>query len=56
MKSKKVAELLKVSVPTVDNLRKKSGMPYKLVGSSIRFVKEEVLNWIEEQTKNEVSK
>jgi len=45
---KELSKILKVSIQTIDNLRKK-GLPYKKIGNSIRFVKEDVLKWIDEQ-------
>lgn len=46
-----LAELLQVTVRTIDNLRKK-GMPFFKVGDKVRFNKEKVLKWLEEQESN----
>lgn len=43
---KELAEFLKVSEKTIDNLRK-NGLPFFRVGNNIRFDKEKVLNWLE---------
>jgi excisionase family DNA binding protein len=45
-----LSKWLKVTRRTIDRWRKK-GLPYYKVGSSIRFKKEEILQWIE-QNKN----
>jgi len=46
MKTKKeIAEILKLSIPTIDRLMKQ-GMPYFKIGRSVRFKDEEVLEWI----------
>lgn len=48
--SKKLEELLGVSRTTLYKLRKK-GLPFKNVGSQIRYDHAEVLEWINEQKK-----
>ncbi|MCY6957891.1 helix-turn-helix transcriptional regulator [Clostridium brassicae] len=44
--AKEVAEMLGVAQSTVYNL-KKEGLPYFKIGGSIKFDKEEVLQWID---------
>lgn len=44
---KQLAEKLKVSVYTIDRLRKK-GLPAVKVGSNIRFDYEDVAKWLKE--------
>ena len=48
--SNKLGEMLGVSRSTIFLLRKK-GLPYKKIGSQIRFEYEEVMIWINEQKK-----
>jgi len=43
---KELADTLKVTEKTVDNLRKK-GLPFFKVGNNIRFDKNKVLSWLE---------
>jgi len=45
---KEMAELLKVSEPTLINWRKR-GMPFRKVGHGVRFEKSKALQWVEEQ-------
>ena len=41
---KEVAELLSVSIPTVDRYMKK-GLPYNKIGKTVRFETQNVLDW-----------
>lgn len=43
---------LKVTERTIDRLRKK-GMPFLKVGDSVRFKKDAVLKWLEENSQEE---
>jgi excisionase family DNA binding protein len=45
-----LATYLKVTPRTIDRLRK-TGLPSFKVGDSVRFKKDEVLKWLEEQNK-----
>jgi excisionase family DNA binding protein len=45
-----LCEWLKITRRTIERWRK-SGLPFYKIGSSVRFKKEEVLSWIE-QNKN----
>jgi len=49
---KELAELLKVTEKTIDNLRKK-GLPCFKVGNNIRFDKNKVLEWLQKGGLNE---
>ena len=42
------ADLLGVSVRTVDSLRKK-GLPYCLIGGQVRFSESEISSWVQAQ-------
>ncbi len=53
--AKDVAELLNCSVYHVYRL-KKMGMPYKKVGTSLRFLKSEIDDWINRRTKDGILK
>jgi len=47
-----LSKLLKVGIRTIDRMRDE-GMPYFKIGTAVRFRKEKVLQWIEEnQPKN----
>jgi len=46
-----LAKFLKVTERTVDKMRDK-GMPYFKIGTNVRFRKEKVLKWLEEQSKD----
>ena len=46
---KELAELLKVSQRTIDNLRKNQGLPCAVVGRSIRFTEEGIDAWLQKQ-------
>lgn len=43
-----LSELLQITVRTIDRLRDE-GLPYYKIGKSVRFNKQEVLNWIKDQ-------
>jgi excisionase family DNA binding protein len=47
-----LASYLKVTERTIDRLRKK-GMPFFKVGDTVRFKKDAVLNWLEENSQEE---
>jgi excisionase family DNA binding protein len=47
-----LASYLKVTERTIDRLRKK-GMPFFKVGDTVRFKKDVVLNWLEENSQEE---
>jgi excisionase family DNA binding protein len=47
-----LATYLKVTERTIDRLRKK-GMPFLKVGDTVRFQKEAVLKWLEENSQEE---
>ncbi len=42
------AELLGVSVRTVDSLRKK-GLPFSCIGGQVRFLESEIFDWVKAQ-------
>lgn len=42
------AELLGVSVRTIDSLRKR-GLPYSLIGGQVRFSESEISEWVKAQ-------
>ena len=46
---KEVAEKLRVSERTIDNLRKNQGLPYATVGGLIRFTEEDINAWLQGQ-------
>lgn len=46
-----LAKLLKVTERTIDRLRKE-GLPWYRVGANVRFDKEKVLKWLEQNNKN----
>lgn len=46
-----LAKLLKVTVRTIDRLRKE-GLPFLKVGNQIRFDKSDVINWLKKNGKN----
>ncbi len=41
-----VAELLGVTVHTIDNYRRLHGLPYIKIANTVRFVLQDVLEWI----------
>jgi excisionase family DNA binding protein len=47
-----LANYLKVTERTIDRLRKK-GMPFLKVGDTVRFQKDAVLKWLEENSQEE---
>jgi excisionase family DNA binding protein len=47
-----LASYLKVTERTIDRLRKK-GMPFFKVGDTVRFKKDAVLKWLEENSQEE---
>ena len=47
-----LAEVWKVSEKTIYNFRK-SGMPYKMIGRSVRFEEEAVNNWMNQRKQKE---
>ncbi len=47
-----LATYLKVTERTIDRLRKK-GMPFLKVGDSVRFKKDAILKWLEENSQEE---
>ena len=47
---KEVAEKLQVSERTIDNLRKKQGLPYVMVGGLIRFTEKDINTWLQDQS------
>ncbi len=47
-----LATYLKVTERTIDRLRKK-GMPFLKVGDTVRFKKDAVLKWLEENSQEE---
>ena len=47
-----MATYLKVTERTIDRLRKK-GMPFLKVGDTVRFKKDAVLKWLEENSQEE---
>lgn len=44
---KEAAALLKISVPTMYQLRAQHKIPYKKIGDSIRFSKLELIKWVQ---------
>lgn len=46
---KELAELLKVTIRTVDRLCVKENLPYVKFGRNVRFEKSKVLEWIKER-------
>ena len=46
---KDVAELLKVSIPTVRRLQQGRHLPFIKVGGSIRFSKSDIINYLKKQ-------
>ena len=48
--TQEVADMLKVHFNTIHNFRKE-GMPFKKIGSSVRFDIDEVMEWIESKNK-----
>lgn len=49
MSIKEVCKMLNITRPTLDKLRKE-GLPYINVGRNIRFNKEEVIQWLKENS------
>ncbi|SHF60633.1 transcriptional regulator, AlpA family [Desulforamulus putei DSM 12395] len=47
-----ICEWLKVTRRTIERWRK-NGLPFFKIGSSVRFNKEEVLKWIEQNSKQQ---
>ena len=47
---KEVAKKLRVSVRTIDNLRKNHGLPCVIMGGLIRFIEEEIDAWLRNQS------
>lgn len=45
-----LARILKVSMQTIFNYRKRFGLPYHTVGNIVRFNPDEVAKWWEAQT------
>ena len=43
---RQVAEMLKVSVHTVDNYRRTKGLPFVKIGNSVRFSIPEIIEWV----------
>ena len=44
-----VAEKLKICVRTIDNLRKSEGLPFAIIGRSIRFMEAAIDDWLQRQ-------
>ena len=51
---KEVCELLHVSLPTLDYLRREKSLPELKVGKIVRFNKEAVLKWFKETSDQEI--
>lgn len=47
--TKELCEWLKISINTALNWRNKNGMPYVKIDRAIRYEKEAVENWLENQ-------
>ena len=50
---KEVCKLLNVSLPTLDFLRREKKLPELKVGKIVRFNKDAVLKWFEDQSEQE---
>lgn len=48
---KELAELLKVTIRTIDRLCTHEGLPFVKFGRNVRFEKEKVLDWIRNSNK-----
>lgn len=46
-----VADYLQISVPQVKKLRAKDAIPYIKIGSSVRFLKSKITEWLIENSR-----
>jgi len=49
MNKNEIADYLKMSIPSIDRYMKTEGLPYKKIGKSVRYVREEIDAWIEKK-------
>ena len=52
---KQLAEKLQVTTMTINNLMNR-GMPYIKIGKSVRYVWEDVFEWVKEQDSERINK